>query len=140
MFERKMATTSQLTANKNIKLTLQTNTEYKPCRVWLSITLVKIANVEFNCSFKMGWQPAIWLPTMKYLPLTSHLSDCFSGRGLASAAYNYYSQLVYYSKTFRLGCASVTSIQKAPSGRLQQSKLCTKMLCIKYIITLFRYF
>ena len=32
----------------------------------------------------MGWQLTIWPPTMKYLPLTSHFSDCFSGRGLAS--------------------------------------------------------
>ena len=35
---------------------------------------------------------------MKYLLLTSHFSDCFSRRGLASCAYNYYSQLVYYTK------------------------------------------
>ena len=65
----------------------------------------------------MGWQLAIWPPTMKYLPLTSHFSDCFSRRGLASTAYNYYSQLVYYSKTFRLGYASLFSILKASSGR-----------------------
>ena len=68
--------------------------------IWFSIKLAKIANLEFYYSLKMGWQLTIWLPTMKYLPLTSHFSDCFSGRGLASAAYNYYSQLVYYSKTF----------------------------------------
>ena len=85
-----------------------------------------MANLEFYYSLKMGWRPAIWPPTTEYLPLTS---VCFSGRGLASAAYNYYSQLVYYSKTFRLGCASLTNILKAPSGRLQQSRLCTKMLC-----------
>ena len=65
----------------------------------------------------MGWRPAIWPPTMKYLLLTSHFSDCFSGRGLASVAYNYYSQLVYYSKTFRQGCIGLTNILKAPSGR-----------------------
>ena len=68
--------------------------------IWFSIKLAKIANLEFYCSLKMGWQPTIWLATMKYLPLTSHFSDCFSGRGLAPAAYNYYSQLVNYSKTF----------------------------------------
>ena len=78
--------------------------------IWFSIKLAKIANLEFYCSLKMGWWPAIWLPTMKYLPLTSHFSDCLTGRGLASAAYNYYSQFVYYSKTFQLGCASVNAI------------------------------
>ena len=76
---------------RNIKVTFQTKTEYKPCRVWFSIKLVKIANLEFYCSLKMGWQPAIWPPTMKYLPPTSHFSDCFSGGGSASAAYKYYS-------------------------------------------------
>ena len=55
--------------------------------IWFSIKLAKIANLEFYCSLKMGWQPAIWPPTMKYLLLTSHFSDCLSGRGLASAAY-----------------------------------------------------
>ena len=80
--------------------TLQTKTQFKPCRVWFSIKLVKIANLDFYCSLKMGRQPVIWPPTMKYLPLTSRFSDCFSGRGQASAAYNYYSQLAYYSKTF----------------------------------------
>ena len=29
----------------------------------------------------MCWQPAIWPPTTKYLLLTSHLSDLYSGRG-----------------------------------------------------------
>ena len=78
--------------------------------IWFSIKLAKIANLEFYCSLKMGWWPAIWLLTMKYLLLTSHFSDCLSGKGLASAAYNYYSQFVYYSKTFQLSCTSVTSI------------------------------
>ena len=100
-----------------IKEKLQIKTEYKPCRIWLSIKLVKIANLEFYCSLKMDWQPVIWPPTMKYLALTPHFSGCFSRRGLASTAYNYYSQLVYYSKTFRLGYASLFSILKAPSGR-----------------------
>ena len=68
--------------------------------IWFSIKLAKTANLEFYCSLKMGWQLRIWPPTMKYLLLTSHFSDYFSGRGLASATYNYYSQLVYYSKTF----------------------------------------
>ena len=39
---------------RNIKVTLQINTEYKPCRIWLSIKLVKIADLEFNYSLKMG--------------------------------------------------------------------------------------
>ena len=121
MFERKMTVTIKPTSCKirNIKLLLQTKTEFKSCRVWLSIKLVQIANLEFYCSLKMGWQLAIWPPTLKYLPLTSHFSDCFSGRRLASVDYNYYSQLVYYAKTFRLGCTSLTSIIKAPSARLQ---------------------
>ena len=54
--------------------------------IWFSIKLAKTANLEFYCSLKMGWQLRIWPPTMKYLPLTSHFSDYFSGRGLASAA------------------------------------------------------
>ena len=112
MFERTENGQNKPTYGKirNIKVILQTKKEYKPCRVWFSIELVKIAVQEFYCSLKMGWRPAIWPPTIKYLPLTSHFSDCFSGRGLASAAYNYYSQLVYHSKTFGLGCASLTSI------------------------------
>ena len=99
------------------KVTLQTKTEHKPLQGLVLIKLVKIANLEFYCSLKMGWRPAIWPPTMKYLLLTSHFSDCFSGRGLASVAYNYYSQLVYYSKTFRQGCTGLTNILKARSGR-----------------------
>ena len=68
-------------------------------------------------------QPAIWLPKMEYFPLTSHFSDCFSRRNFASTAYNYYSQLTYYSKTFSPGCGSDTSILKTTSGRLWQSML-----------------
>ena len=30
---------------------------------------------------QMCWQLAIWPPTTKYLPLTSHLSDLYSGKG-----------------------------------------------------------
>ena len=39
---------------RNIKVTLQTNTEYKPYRIWLSIKLVKIANLQVNYLLKMG--------------------------------------------------------------------------------------
>ena len=73
---------------------------------------------------KMCRQPAIWPPTTKYLPLTSHLSDLYSGQGCfellfiiagtnkmaskwfvaASASDAYcYSQLAYCSKHILTG-------------------------------------
>ena len=103
-------------------------------------TYCKIRNIKETLQTKTQYKPQIWPPTMKYLLLTSHFSDCFSGRGVVSAAYNYCSQLAHYSKTFWLGCVSLSRILKAPWGRLWQSGLCTKMLCIEYTFTLFRYF
>ena len=46
---------------------------------------------------KMYQQPKLFLTTTKYLLLTSHLSDFYSGQGSASAA-NYYYQLAFHSK------------------------------------------
>ena len=61
---------------------------YHACAPWSPIATEKHnANRHFGQKLtesfspvKMCRQPAIWLPTMKYLPLTSHLSDLYSGR------------------------------------------------------------
>ena len=47
-------------------------------------------------------QPTIWPPAAKYLPLTSHLSDFYSGWSSVSAGYHY-RELTFHSKKFPLG-------------------------------------
>jgi len=46
-----------------------------------SLTITAEIIVRSFSPVKMCLQPAIWPPTMKYLLLTSHLSDLYSGRG-----------------------------------------------------------
>ena len=55
MFEKKNGHNERTCCKiRNIKETLQTKTQYKPCRVQLSIKLVKIENLDFYCSLKFG--------------------------------------------------------------------------------------
>ena len=46
-----------------------------------SLTFKRLVPVLTNSPVKMCRQPAIWLHTTKYLPVTSHLSDLYSGQG-----------------------------------------------------------